>query len=87
LALVDEGLMPTKYKEPASMGLYGLGCLMDSRLILEGRKMGRKTGLLMINNPYSCLTAASPEELKMVELLYPGWEAFKNSAEAKNECK
>ena len=87
LTLVDEGLTPTKYKEPASMGLYGLGCLMDSRLILEGRKIGRKTGLLMINNPYSCLTAASPEELKMIELLYPGWEAFKNSAEAYNECK
>jgi len=78
---LDEGLKPTKYKEPVMMAFFGLGCVMTPHLILQGEKIGRNAGLMLVENPYSAMTATTEEELKMVEALLPRWYDYINRAE------
>jgi len=76
LLRVDSGFMPSKYKEPLFMALYGLGCVMDPHIILRGDKIGENAGLMIVNDPYSSITASSSEALKMVEALLPKWKGY-----------
>ena len=82
LMRMDKGFMPTRYKEPVLMALYGLGCLMDSRLLLQGKKIGQKIGLVVVKNPYSAITASTDEELKMTETLLPLWGDYVKKMES-----
>jgi len=77
LIRIDNGLMPSKYKEPIFMALYGLGCVMEPGIILGGEKLGKNAGLMMVEDPYSSMTANTEEELRMVETLYPCWNEHK----------
>jgi GT2 family glycosyltransferase len=87
LVRVDKGFMPTKYKEPVLKALYGLGCIMHSGLILQGKKIGDKLGLCIVDNPYSHIMVRTQEELRMAEILQHQWrnylkkEDYCNSAE------
>ena len=77
LIRIDNGFMPTKYKEPVLMALYGLGCIMEPEIILRGDKLGPNAGLMMVSDPYGYITASTDEELKIVEALYPKWKEYK----------
>ncbi len=58
------------------MALYGLGCILDPGIILKGEKLGKNAGLIMVGDPYSYMTASNDEELKIVETLFPKWQAY-----------
>jgi rhamnosyltransferase len=77
LMRIDNGFMPTKYKEPVLMALYGLGCVMEPDIILRGEKLGPNAGLMMVPDPYGYITASTDEELKMAAALYPKWKDYK----------
>jgi len=70
---IDQGFIPTKFKEPLHMGLYGLCCVIEAKLIEAGHKIGHKVGMVTIDNPFSSITAGSNDELKMVKKLLPIW--------------
>ena len=79
LTRIDKGFMPSKYKEPVFMALYGLGCVMEPDIILKGETLGPNAGLLMVDDPFGHITARSPEELAIVDALYPKWEAYQQN--------
>ena len=76
LIRVDNGFMPSKYKEPVFMALYGLGCVMEPNIILRGEKIGQNVGLIAIDDPYSYLTADNDEAIKIIEQLLPKWKEY-----------
>ena len=75
LIQIDKGFAPSRYKEPVFMALYGLACVMEPGIILQGEKLGKKAGLMRVDDPYSHLTARSREELEIIESLLPRWKA------------
>jgi glycosyltransferase involved in cell wall biosynthesis len=77
LMRIGNGFMPTKYKEPILMALYGLGCVMEPEIIFRGDKLGPNAGLMVVSDPYGHITASTDEELKIVEALYPKWNEYK----------
>jgi len=77
LIRVDKGFMPSKYKEPLFMALYGLGCVMEPDIILGGETLGPKAGLMIVDDPFGHITARSPEELEIVQALFPKWNEYK----------
>jgi len=79
LVRIDQGFMPSKFKDPLYMGLYGLGCLLESNLIRQGKKLGYQTGLVIVNNPYSSITASTKDDLEIVEALLPQWYEYLKS--------
>ena len=81
LTRVDNGFMPSKYKEAVFMALYGLGCVMEPGIVLEGNKLGHRVGIVIVDNPYSAMTASMEEELKMVEALMPKWREYNQDRE------
>jgi len=85
LTRIDKGFLPTKYKEPLFMSLYGLGCLIHSGLILQGKKIGDKTGLFVVDDPYSRIRAETWEEMKIVGILYPEWKKYVKNEEKCHE--
>jgi hypothetical protein len=76
LIRIDNGFMPSKYREPVLMALYGLGCVMEPDIILRGEKLGPNAGLMMVTDPYEHITARTDEELRIVEALYPTWQDY-----------
>jgi glycosyltransferase involved in cell wall biosynthesis len=76
LIRIDQGFVPSKFKEPLYMGLYGLGCVLESGLIMQGEKIGHRTGLVTVDNPYSTITASSNDELQMVASMLPQWYEY-----------
>lgn len=76
LIRIDNGFMPSRYREPVFMALYGLGCVMDPSIILKGEKIGKYAGLMVVDDPYSHMMARSAEELKMIETLLPKWKEY-----------
>ena len=43
---------------------------------MQGEKIGSRAGLVMVDNPYSTITASSDAELTMVESLLPHWQNY-----------
>lgn len=76
LIRVDNGFMPSKYKEPVFMALYGLGCVMEPNIIIRGEKIGQNVGLITIDDPYSSLTAGNGESMRIIEQLLPAWNEY-----------
>lgn len=70
---LDEGPIPSKFKTPISQAMYGLGCVMTPGLIIEGKKVGRNTGLVMVNNTYSGFIVRNDEDLEIANLLSLRW--------------
>ncbi|MBN1849817.1 MAG: glycosyltransferase family 2 protein [Deltaproteobacteria bacterium] len=81
LIRVDNGFIPSKYKEPLFMALYGLGCIMEPNIILRGEKIGQNVGLITIDDPYSYLSANNGESMKIIEQLLPRWREYLESEE------
>lgn len=78
LIRIDNGFAPSKYKEPVFMALYGLACVIEPSIILQGEKLGKKAGLMPVEDPYCHLTARSRQELEIIESLVPRWKAQEN---------
>jgi len=73
---IDNGFMPTKFKDPICKSLYGLGAVMYSGLLLQGKKLGSKTGLFLVDDPYNVFSVSSTEEQKIAQILYPAWKQY-----------
>lgn len=76
LIRIDNGFMPSRYKEPVFIALYGLACVMEPGIILQGEKLGRNAGLMRVDDPYGYMTASSDDELEIVEALIPRWKEY-----------
>lgn len=70
---IDEGIMPRKFKEPAFIGLKGVGCVTHPEFLREGRLLGKKIGIYELNNPYTHLEVRCEEDFKIASLLIKDW--------------
>lgn len=73
ILMLEEGLTPRQFKEPAFIELRGLGCITHPEFIREGSLLGKKIGLYELNNPYSYLEVRSEDDFKLASLLIDAW--------------
>ncbi|MDO8748014.1 MAG: glycosyltransferase family 2 protein [Candidatus Omnitrophota bacterium] len=74
LVNIDSGTMPTKFKEPVYKGLIGLGCVTHPNVILEGNRLGKKIGLIKIDDSFSHIAIHNEADFMLSEALEPKWE-------------
>lgn len=70
---LDPGFIPTLYKEPVRMGIYGLGCLINPKLVLGGSKIGHNTGLFMIDDPFCSIKINDSKKIALAKAMLPVW--------------
>lgn len=69
IELIEEGIIPRKYKFPTFVGLRGICCITHPEFLREGNIFGRKIGIYEINNPYSQIEVRDEEDFKIAERL------------------
>ncbi len=74
LVRIDNGLMPTKFKEPVYKGIIGLGCVTHPNVIQEGERLGVKTGLLRVEDPFSSIALHTEVDLFLAEAMEDKWQ-------------
>jgi hypothetical protein len=73
-ARIDNGVMPTAFKDPIYISLLGLGCVTHPHLIYEEEKLGQKVGILEVDNPYSPIEVKCDETASFAEKIMDSWE-------------
>ena len=66
---VDQGLMPSKLKEPLYRGLIGLGCATQPSVLMAGHKIGKQAGLIKVDDAFSSIAIHNDVDLKIAEML------------------
>ncbi len=69
LIRVDEGMVPSKLKTPLYRGIMGLGCLTHPEAIYGGKKLGKKVGLIDVDNDIEKFCIESTLKLKIAEYI------------------
>lgn len=73
IELIDEGLIPRKYRDTTYIGLRGVCCVMLPEFLREGSLLGERIGVFEVNNPYSSIEVREEEDFRMAEKLVDFW--------------
>lgn len=76
LTLIESGVMPSRFKDPVYRGFIGLGCVTHPKIIREGNKIGPKTGLIMVEDPFSTIALDKDIDMLVAEALESKWKEF-----------
>ena len=68
---IDRGDIPREFKEKCMIGYHGLGCISYPEFIRKGSLLGKKIGLLEINNPLSFFEVRSEISLNIAKKIIP----------------
>ena len=71
---IDQGFIPRKFKEPAYIGIEGLGCATYPIFIRAGHLLGDKVGIIEIDNPYSSIEVRDKVGLELAKQVVARWE-------------
>lgn len=82
LTRVDQGLIPSKLKDPLYRGLPGLGYATHPSALSNDNKFGDKVGLLKVEDYFSRIAIRNATDLKMASAMEADWlEFLKNDTE------
>ncbi len=73
ISLLDEGLTPRKFKDPAFIELRGVSCITHPEFLREGRLLGEKIGIYELKDPYSHLEVRDKQDFELASLLIGKW--------------
>lgn len=76
LVRIDSDIMPSRFKEPVYRGLFGLGCVTHPGVIQKGNKIGERTGLIMVEDPFSVVALHCEIDIAVAEALESKWDEF-----------
>ena len=71
---IDQGFIPRRFKEPAYIGIEGLGCATYPIFLRAGHLLGDKVGIVEINNPYSSIEVRDAVGLELAKQVISQWE-------------
>ncbi len=69
LVRVDEGMVPSRLKNPLYRGLIGLGCVTHPSFLYNGNKLGEKVGLINIENDREKFSFSSEMDRAIAETI------------------
>lgn len=73
LLKVDNGFMPTRFKNPIYVSMIGHGCVTHSSLIYEEKRIGDKVGVIEIDDPFCWIEIKDKRSLTMAEGIAEKW--------------
>jgi len=73
----DPAFMPRRFKShQAHIGLFGLGCVTHPNFIRDGEILGHKTGLYVVDEPFSMIEIKTQSEFESYAPLLDSWLAM-----------
>ena len=70
----DPAFMPRRFKNhQAHIGLFGLGCVTHPNFIRDGNILGHKTGLYVVDEPFSIIEIKSQSEFENYAPILNSW--------------
>lgn len=70
----DPAFMPRRFKNhQAHIGLFGLGCVTHPNFIRDGNILGHKTGLYVVDEPFSMIEIKSQSEFENYAPILNSW--------------
>jgi hypothetical protein len=80
----DPAFMPRQFKtRQAHIGLFGLGCVTHPHFIREGSILGHKTGLFVVNEPFSMIEIVTQKQFEDYASLLDSWLAIASENQGK----
>ncbi len=73
LVRLDEGFVPSKYKNPLHIGISGLCTATYSEFIRRGERLGPKVGMLEIEGLIHMLNVSKANDFQVAEQLISDW--------------
>ena len=70
---VDAGFMPRSFKNPLYIGLFGLGCVVNPKVIKEGNRLGNRIDFVEVDDLFSSLEVRTKTDLAYVEKIMSVW--------------
>jgi len=67
--LIGEGFLPRNQKHPIYKSIFGMGCASNSKIIRSGKLIGKKVGILTINDIKMTLKASELKSLELIKLI------------------
>jgi len=69
LVRVDEGMVPSRIKNPLFKGILGLGCVTHPEVIQNGGKLGERVGIIEVDNDIMGFSVKDDMDYMIAELI------------------
>ncbi len=73
LRRIDEGFMPSKFKNPVYIGISGLGTATYADILRRGDRLGKKVGVVEVDDILYSIDLGKPAGHKAAQLIIEEW--------------